>query len=283
MHRIAKPDFLKVFCTLVLLAYLIFSPDLLRAKEPDSTNYIGKKSFSGKIWRNNFTLGAIMAQESNDLSGAKLLLTYEGNALLRKTEKSRMHVFFDVGLTRVPQHFRLNTGSGAAVRQENFIHSNKALQTGLSWFWGREFQSSRFDVLGFGPLVAVELDNVLNPAKTVVINRERIPIEGKNQYAIGGGVRLYRYRGTPGSGNLNPAVLQSLELLVSQRRQYLVESIMDDGRTELGNSARLSLNASSQITGCLFMGVVADFPADLDTKDVAGEPNIRLWFALRHR
>ena len=129
-----------------------------------------------RIWRNNLTLGAILAQQRNDLSGAKLLLDFEVNTLLKKTDNYRLHTFFDVGLTRLPQQFRFSASRGSSVREENFIYSVKALQTGVGFYFARDFRYSDRDVLALGPVFRFDLGNVLNPAQTLLIQPEKISI-----------------------------------------------------------------------------------------------------------
>ena len=151
----------------------------------------------------------------------------------------------------------------------------------MGFYFARDFRYSDRDVLALGPVFRFDLGNVLNPAQTLLIQQERVSIEGKNQFSAGGGIRLFRYTESVGEERLNPRVLQSMELLLTHRTQFLVETIRPDGLTESSGSGRLTLSEYSKVSGSLYLGFIADFPAGMNIKRVAGEPNLRLWFAFR--
>ncbi len=276
MQKFFTPVGLQLGCLLfAAFGFCFLSPGSAEGK---SFACHGDTSGSGGSWRSTFTAGAMLAQEKNDLSGAKLLLEYEGNTLLKKFDNSRIHAFFNIGLTRSPQQYSLQTASGAAA--DNYIASKKSIETGLGLYWAREFKPSSRNVLGFGPLLYFSMENLFDAEERVMVGEDQLLVEGRNQYLFGGGLRFLHYRSYRRGNNLNPEILHSVDFLLNRRAPFIIEYPGPEGTPRTVAQGRLTIEARSKLSGPLFIGFIADFPLDFEMEAVKGEPNLRLWFGF---
>ena len=268
-----------LYLPLLSFTMLLISGSLFAGDCGDNHFWRGRSS-ADRIWRSDVTLGLVMAQARNDLSRPKLLLKFEGNSLLKKTGPTRLHSFLSVGMTRAPQQFVFrNSAGGPAV--QNFIETDKTLQTDLGLYWTRGFRPSEGEVLELGPVFHFGTESVLGSDKTLLIDNARYTLDRKNQYSVGGGLLFTRHRASAESKDLNPRILQSVELLFSRRSQFQVESITGLGAVEARSMGRMSLNAYSRMTSGIYIGFSADFPLDFEVSGIQGEPNLGLWIGVK--
>ncbi|HUU28060.1 MAG TPA: hypothetical protein VM123_09625 [archaeon] len=259
----------KMFCLfLSILSVFVFSGVLLGHDEDFD--------LSGGIWRSSITAGTILSQERDNLSKWRLLLKYEGNTLLKRTQASRVHSFFNIGLTQVPQEIDLSRADGSSV--DKFITSRKSLSTDLGLYWIKEFKSYDDDVLNLGPIVNFGLENVLS-TKEAVVDNDSVNIGTQNNFFISGGLRFSHHKEC--EDNLNPKLLQSIDILLGYHAQFLAEGVIGDKVVSTKGRGRMIIDAYSKLVSIFYLGFNANFPISFKVRNINGDPNIRLWFACR--
>lgn len=248
------------------------------SSENEDNSTFGKDTEQGTIrdvWRNRFTLGAMLSQKRDNFSKWDMILGFEGNAMWRKTGKSRIHSFFKLGLTRVPQEIEI------ALDQEvmdKFILSRRTLKTDLGWYWVRDFRVGENDILSLGPIVDFGLESY-SSQNAVVGEGYTLDIGAKNNFYYGGGLRFSQHERS--WHEENPEILRTVDLLFSRYSQFFLKGAIGNGVIGTESRDRMIIDAYSKWFGSLYLGFTANFPIDFEVNDVEGDPDLRMWLAFR--
>ena len=249
-----------------------------KSSEKEDNSTFGKDTGQRTIrdvWRNRFTLGAMLSQKRDNFSKWDMILGFEGNSMWRKTGKSRIHSFFKLELTRIPQEIEV------AMEQEvidKFILSRKTLKTDLGWYWVRDFRVGEDDVLSLGPIVDFGLESY-SSKNAVVGEGYTLNIGAKNTFYYGGGLRFSQHEKS--WHEENPEILRALDLLFSRYSQFFLKGEIGNGVISTESRNRMIIDAYSKWFGSVYLGFRANFPIDFEVDGVEGDPDLRMWLALR--
>ncbi len=226
-------------------------------------------------WRSDCTLGLMLSQKRNKFSKWDPVLAYQANTMWRRTESSRIHSFFGVALTRVPQVLEI-ASPGSAPEQLKIVR--RTMKADLGWYWARDIAAGRRDVLSIGPIISVGLESYAAQDE-MSAGGDGLRVSSSNNYYLNGGLRFSQYRKR--SSWINPEELRTVEILVARYSGFHLTGATGDGITGSESRGRLLVNAHSRLTDGIYIGFLTNFPLDFDTSLVAGEPDLRMLLALK--